>query len=249
LKKEHRYHCNGCNTSFSVTVGTIFHKTHLAAQKWLLAVSLILNAKKGISARQLARHLKVNRNTAWRIAMKIRDAMYEPEQRNLLQGIVEMDETWIGGRPRKKHPGDKHPRGSGTDKTPVVGIAERYGNVKAKPFLKSNLTTKKLMSLVRESVDTKRSVLVTDQAHHYWRMGKLIPHYDVNHQVWYTDGWKHTNTIECFWALLKRGIVGQFHKVTAKHLHKYINEFAYRFNNRDNKDVFTLTLNKGLGVA
>jgi len=108
LKKEHRYHCNTCNTSFSVTVGTIFHKTHLSIQKWLLAISLILNAKKGMSARQLARHLKVHRNTAWRIAMKIREAMYEPEQRNLLQGIVEMDEAWIGGKPRKRFRGDMY---------------------------------------------------------------------------------------------------------------------------------------------
>ena len=248
LKKENRYHCNICNTSYSVTVKTIFHKTHLPLQKWLLAVSLILNAKKGISARQLARHLKVHRNTAWRISMKIREAMYEPEQRNLLQGIVEMDETWIGGRPRKQNPYDKHKRGRGTDKIPVVGLVERYGKVKAKPFNKRNITTKKLISLVRQTVDIKRSVLITDQAHHYWRMDKLMPHYDVNHQVWYTDGWKHTNTIESFWALLKRGIVGQFHKVSRKHLYKYINELAYRFNNRDNKDVFTLTLIKGLGV-
>lgn len=96
LKKEHRYHCNKCNTSFSVTVSTIFHRTHLPLQKWLLAISLILNAKKGMSARQIARHLKVNRNTAWRISMKIREAMYEPVQRNFLQGIVEMDETYVG---------------------------------------------------------------------------------------------------------------------------------------------------------
>ena len=96
LKKEHRYHCNNCNTSFSVTVGTIFHKTHLSIQKWFLAISLILNAKKGISARQLARHLKINRNTAWRISMKIREAMFEPEQRGILQGLVEMDEVYIG---------------------------------------------------------------------------------------------------------------------------------------------------------
>ncbi len=102
LKKEGRYHCNKCNVSYSVTVGTIFHKTHLAVQKWLLAVSIILNAKKGISARQLARDLKVNRNTAWRISMQIRNAMYEPDQKGLLQGIVEMDETYIGARrPRK----------------------------------------------------------------------------------------------------------------------------------------------------
>ncbi|MFO8101217.1 MAG: IS1595 family transposase, partial [Dehalococcoidia bacterium] len=91
--KEHRHHCNNCNTTFSVTVGTIFHHTHLPLQKWFLAISLVLNAKKGISARQLARDLEVNKNTAWLLAMRIRKAMYEHEQRDLLQGIVEMDET------------------------------------------------------------------------------------------------------------------------------------------------------------
>lgn len=169
LPKEHRYHCNNCNTSYSVTVGTIFHKTHLPIQKWFLAVSIILNAKKGISARQLGRHLKVHRNTAWRISMKIREAIFEPEQRGLLQGLVEMDETYIGAkRPRKtqkqRMQGKNFKRGSGTNKTPVVGIAERYGKVKAKVVPKHQITHKRLSQLVRDNVDLEKSILVTDQA-------------------------------------------------------------------------------------
>ena len=254
LKKEHRYHCNNCNTSFSVTVGTIFHKTHLSIQKWFLAISLILNAKKGISARQIARHLKINRNTAWRISMKIREAMFEPEQRGILQGIVEMDETYIGARrPRKTQKqlmdGKNFKRGRGTDKTPVIGIAERYGKIKVKAVKKHQITYKKLSRLVRETVDLEKSVLVTDEAKIYKRMRYLLPHKTVNHSIEYTNGWIHTNSVESFWALLKRGIVGQFHKVSIKHLPKYLNEFSYRFNNRDNKDVFGLTLRKGLGVS
>jgi transposase-like protein len=128
-------------------------------------------------------------------------------------------------------------------------MIERNGNIRARPMNKHKLTTKNLMTLVRENIDTKNSVLVTDQAHHYWKMNRILPHYDVNHEVWYVDDWKHTNTIESFWALLKRGIIGQFHKVSVRHLPKYINEFAYRFNNRKNKDVFALTLQKGLGIA
>ncbi len=93
LKKEHRHHCNDCNTSYSVTVGTIFHRTHLDLQKWFLALSLILNAKKDLSARQLARDIEVHRNTAWRVSMRIRKAMAEGAQRELLQGVVEIDET------------------------------------------------------------------------------------------------------------------------------------------------------------
>ena len=249
MPKEQRYHCNSCNKSFSVTVGTIFHQSHLPLQKWFVAISLILNAKKGVSARQLSRHLNVNKNTAWRISMQIRKAMQGREQAKLLQGIVEMDETYIGGKPRKKHKDDPpHKRGKGTDKTPVVGMVERNGRVMAKPFNKHDIRTTKLSELVRKSVDTTKSILITDQAHHYWAMDKLLPHYDINHEVWYTDGWKHTNTIECFWALLKRGIVGQFHKVSVEHLYKYVNEFAYRFNNRNNQSVFDLTIKRALSI-
>jgi len=179
LKKGYRYHCNKCNTSFRVTVGTIFHRTHLPLQKWLLAISLILHAKKGISARQIARHLKVNRNTAWRISMKIREAMYEPVQRNFLQGIVEMDETYIGPkRPRKTQKdimnSKKYKRGRGTKKTPVMGLAERYGKVKARVVRKHQITYKKLSQLVRDTVDLEKSVLVTDQAKYYKRMNMII---------------------------------------------------------------------------
>ncbi len=246
LKKELRYHCNNCNRSFSVTVRTIFHRTHLQMQKWFFAVSLILDAKKGISARQLARHLNVNRNTAWRISMKIRDAMLEPEQRGILQGLIEMDETYVGGKPRKD--GTKHKRGRGTSKTPVVGMRERNGKVIAKVMKKENINFKKLSMLVRENVDLEKSILVTDEARFYNRMSNLLPHKSINHSVEYANGWIHTNSIESFWALLKRGIVGQFHKVSVKHLHKYVNEFAYRFNNRDNKNVFEQTLKRALGV-
>ncbi len=255
LKKEHRYHCNNCNTSFSVTVATIFHGTHLPIQKWFFAVSLILNAKKGISARQLARHLHVNRNTAWRISMKIRDAMFEPEQRGILQGLVEMDETYIGPkRPRRTKKemmnGTKRPKTQlGTKKTPVVGIVERYGNIRVKVFNKKRVNFKRLSQLVRDNVDLEKSVLLTDQARYYNRMRNLLPHHTVNHSIEYARGWIHTNSIESFWALLKRGIVGQFHKVSVKHLHKYVNEFAYRYNNRDNDEVFEQTIQRALGVA
>ncbi len=117
MKKENRYHCNNCNTSYSVTVGTIFHKTKMDLQKWFLGISLMLNAKKGISARQLARDLEVNKNTAWYMAMRIRKAMVENHE--LLDGIIEVDETYIGGKPRKGNgtkSGGGNKRGRGTSK-------------------------------------------------------------------------------------------------------------------------------------
>jgi len=252
LPKEQRHHCNNCNTSYSVTVGTIFHRTHLPLQKWFLALSLILNAKKGISARQLARDIDVHRNTAWRISMKIREAMSQRHQRELLTGVVEMDETFIGPRkPRKEYPGQRFVGGSGHKKQPVVGMVEREGDVVAKMVGKRHLKARKLNSLIRNHVDIKNSILITDQYKGYWRVSKFMPHRMVNHSIWYVapDGKTHTNNIESFWALLKRGITGQFHKVSLKHLPKYIDEFCYRHNNRKTADLFGLTVERGLGVA
>lgn len=245
MPKEKRYHCNNCNTSYSVTVGTIFHKTHLDLQKWFLGISLILNAKKGISARQLARDLEVNKNTGWYMAMRIRKAMFE--DRDLLQGIVEMDETFIGGKPRRGT-GETHKRGRGTKKVPVVGMVERDGNIKAVMVYKGGLTSKRLSSLVREKIDTEKSTIITDEFKGYLGLAKFSKHEVVNHQTWYVDGYKHTNNIESFWSLLKRGIIGQYHKVSVKHLPKYINEFCYRHNYRKHNDLFGLTLQRALGV-
>ena len=119
---QHRHRCYNCKTSFSVTVGTIFHRTHLPLQKWFLAITLILNAKKGLSSLQLSQDLQVNKNTAWRISMQIRKAMTQSEHRELLTGVVEMDETYVGGKARKGKDTDlPRKRGRGTDKTPVVG--------------------------------------------------------------------------------------------------------------------------------
>ncbi len=249
FSKERRHHCNTCNTSFSVTVGTIFHKTRLPLQKWFLALSLILNAKKGISARQIARDLEVNKDTAWRISMKIREAMAQRQQRKMLTGIVEMDEVYIGEKPRKGNPGDKGKRGRGTKKTPVVGMAERGGDVRAEVIKKDKLNAKSLSALVRRNVDISDTTLITDEYGGYVGIKKFMPHKTINHQVWYVDGKIHTNTIEGFWALLKRGIVGQFHKVSLKHLPKYLDEFCYRHNHRKTADVFNMVVARGLGVT
>jgi len=246
--KKNRHHCNNCNTKFSVTVGTIFHHTHLPCQKWFLAVVLMLNAKKGLSGRQLARDLKVNKDTAWRISMKIREAMEEPAQKELLTGLVEMDEAYIGGKPRKSGPGDKSPRGRGTKKTPVVGMIERGGKVRAKVMKREGLSAKKLTSLVRRNVDVSNATLITDEFRGYLGIKYIMPHKTVDHSVWYVNGNIHTNNIESFWAILKRGIIGQYHKVSLRYLPKYINEFSFRFNNREHDDLWGHTIHRALGV-
>lgn len=248
LTKELRHHCNGCRKSFSVTIGTIFHDTRLPMQKWFLAISLILNAKKGISARQLARDLEVNKDTAWSMGMRIREAMKDDGE--MLSGIVEMDETYVGGKPRKSNKKDNDDdntpslRGRGTKKTPVVGMVERQGNVKASKATKDTLKSKDLNELIRKHVSTTGAVLITDEYKGYNKANSILPHARINHSKEYANGLIHTNTIESFWAIVKRGIIGQYHKVSVKHLDKYLDEFCYRYNarNTDNSILFGNTV-------
>ncbi len=216
----------------------------------------MLNAKKGLSARQLARDLEVNKNTAWRITMKIREAMtYQGE---LLKGIVEMDETYVGGKPRnqaKKNDDDNNgggaKRGRGTKKTPVVGAVDRGGKVVTKVINKqSKMDAKTLNRFIRGNVDISETTLMTDEYRGYSSVKKFMEHMQVNHSYEYANGNIHTNTIEGFWALVKRGIVGQYHKVNVKHLHKYLDEFTYRFNNRKTNpsDFFDNTISRAVVV-
>jgi transposase-like protein len=244
MPKEARHHCNACNTTFSATVNTIFHHTHLDLQVWFLAISLILNAKKGISGRQLARDLEVNKNTGWYMGMRIRNAMFD--QGDLLRGIVEMDECYIGGKPRKGT--GPHKRGRGTSKAPVVGMIERGGNVIARPVNKSKLNSKSLARFVREHVDISDAMLITDEYSGYISIKGFMPHAVINHSISYADGNIHTNAIEGFWSLLKRGMIGQYHKVSIRHLHQYVTEFCYSYNGRNNPALFDLTIARALGV-
>ena len=242
-KDRLRHHCNGCRKSFSVTIGTIFHDTRLPLQKWFLAISLMLNAKKGISSRQLARDLELPVKTAWSLSHRIRNAIQEDQ--SLLSGIVEMDETYIGGKPRKeakkrdKDDDDKgNPRGRATKKECVVGMIERGGKVKAGNVSKGELKAKDLQELVRNNINTSNSILMTDEYRVYFGMNKVVKHFSINHSKEYARGAIHTNSIESFWAIVKRGMVGQFHKVSKKYLNRYLDEFCWRFNNRDNESNF-----------
>lgn len=247
LKKENRHHCNNCNTSYSVTVGTIFHKTKLDLQKWFLAISMVLNAKKGISARQLARHLDVNKNTAWYMLMRLRKAMLE--RGTLMRGIIEADETYIGGKNINRHKDKQIKGGQGRNtkgKTPVFGILERGGKVKAQKV--KDVKGKTLKRIINQYVEDQ-STIITDEWKSYRGLSKKYEHLLVNHSTGeYVVANAHTNTIEGFWSLLKRGIVGQYHNISDKYLNQYINEFCYRYNNRDNDNIFNQTISRAVGV-
>ena len=240
-----RHQCQVCKRSFSVTVGTIFHHTHLPLPTWFLALALMLNAKKNLSNRQLARDLGIPPKTAWSLAHRIRLAMaQDPEQKRLFHGIVEMDETYVGGKPRKRNRRDDSPpsrkRGRGTDKMPVVGIVERNGSVVAKRFEKRDLTGRSLTKFYTEQVDHRAAIAITDEYPAYRALGRLSPHFAVNHQRAYVSGETHTNTIEGFWAHIKRAWYGQHHHFSRRYANRYISELAWKYNRRkrDGRDVF-----------
>lgn len=247
IEQRSRWQCSLCRKSFSVTVGTIFHNSHVDLQRWFLLISLMFSAKKGLSAMQAARDLEMRRPTVWSMMHRIRAAMVDDGK--LLAGIVEMDETYIGGKPRKsnhKDPDDKgSPRGRGTDKAPVVGAVERGGRVKARAVLKEEMTGADILKIVRSMLDMPNSVLNTDEYPGYNGMNNHVLHRTIAHREGYSRrdlfsgqyGNIHTNTIEGFWAIVKRAVYGQFHHVSKKYLPLYLNELTFRYNHRGNPNA------------
>jgi transposase-like protein len=232
-KRKRLYQCleKECKHQFSPTAGTIFHDSHLPLPKWFAATALICEAKKGLSACQMQRHLKVNYRTAWHLCHRIREAMRDPK--GLLSGTVEVDETYIGGRydPRRK----KGPK----ELTPVVGLIERDGKIQTQVV--PTPSRKMLIGTIKDRV-LPGSRVITDQLAAYKSVGQNYQHDVINHISAYVRGDVHTNTIENFWSLLKRGIIGSYHKVSVKHLDRYLSEFTYRFNRRgEQEDLFAMT--------
>ena len=272
--KDNRFKCTKCKKSFSVTTGTYLHDTRLPLKTWLLMFSIVSDAKKGLSALQLQRNLGISYPTAFKSYHKIREIMILENKEVKLSGILEQDETFVGGKPRPMsndeclapkerkeldekikeyekdgfdfEPNEKRnvacdkdiKRGRGSQKkTPVVGIAQRNGNVVAEVMKK--LSYKELKTLVEKHVDNADdSLLITDEYKGYNQFGKIIEHIKIEHSEMYSYRGVNTNTIESFWSFIKRQIMGQHHHVSKKKLYLYVAETVFKFNNRNEDDIF-----------
>ena len=280
---DNRYSCKDCRKAFSVTTQTYLHNTRMPLQTWLIALAVITDAKKGLSALQLQRHLGIAYQSAFDMYHSIRDMMAE-EKIELLEDVVEMDETYVGGKPRKpnikaeltdkgkdylinrtqeveslgfdlsrKKGGNpakvdlNTKRGRGSQKLiPVTGIVQRDGAVIAEVM--NSLGAKNLEALVKKHVDLNDSLLITDTYKGYSRMKKMIQHIQIDHSKLYSYNGVNTNTIESFWAIVERGIFGQYHHVSLKYLPKYIVELCFKYNNRNFDDMFETLVKAAMRV-
>ena len=238
-----RWNCYDCKSSFNVLSGTIFHRTKIELRKWFAAAALLLDAKKSISSHQLARHLGLTKPTAWYMGHRIRKAMQQGDV--LLQGIVEADETFVGGR-AKRWPDKELRTKRGVEKMTYLGAVEREGSVVVK--IADGVTKPrdgKMKDLIPEFiegvVDKSDVKLVSDGFSAYKPLGKIMSHYTAKHkeeEPLTTDIDVHTNTIEGFWTLIKQSWYGIHHRYTRKYAPLYIAETTFRYNHRHDDDMF-----------
>lgn len=248
-----RWQCRDCSRAFSVTIGTLFHGTHVPLRNWFLVLALMLNAKKSASAYQISRDIGMRRATVWSMMQRIRTAMAnDPAQEKLLYGIVEADETYVGGKPRKgnrRDGGTPAKRGRGTSKVPVIGAVERGGRVVAKVAEPGDLSAKGINKFIARFIDPDGTILVTDEYRGYDHVSQTMLHAVVNHSYEYADGPVHTNNIESFWALVKRAWYGSHHHYSRKYMPLYIAEACYKYNRRRSQTAFADSLRMFVGAA
>ena len=235
--------CNApeCRYQFSVTAGTIFHDSHLPLPKWFMAVFVITESRKGISALQLKRFLKVSYKTAWYLCHRIREAMAELRPVPL-RGTVEVDETYVGGKWRGKNKRDDGRKDWRERKTMVMGAIERGGNIRLQTG--KTRTREVLRTFISKNVADDCAHIYTDESILYRKLDDVnTTHESVNHEIHeYVRGDVSTNAIESAFGLFKRAMVGSYHQVSAKHLDRYLDEFEFRYNNRKNAYLFRDTL-------
>jgi transposase-like protein len=234
------WECSNCRHGgayrFSVLVGTIFENTKIGLRDWFRVVHMMLTSKKGVAALEVQRVMGFGSyRTAHYLCMRVRAGLVDPAFRQLM-GIVEVDETFIGGKSKNKHVGERLGRRGTDGKLIVIGAVERKGSVVARVIANTDHAT--LQGFVREAVSTKVDLLSTDDYRAYKGLKEFhhgVVHHSLNE---YVVGAVHTQTIEGFWSLIKRGIMGTYHKVSAKYLPLYVAEFEFRYNNRNNADIF-----------
>jgi len=241
VEDRNQYDCNSCRYQFSVTAGTILHDSHLPLWKWFLTAYMMIEAKKGVSANQIKRTIGVSYKTAWYLCHRIRAAMAEALT-GQLTGILEADETLVGGK--RKHVG----HGYKGNKTTVAGVVSRGGAARLKVI--PDRTRANLHAFLKEHAADQAEAIYTDD----WKAYEGIAdantrHETVNHSIeeW-VRGDVHTNTIESVWSLLKRSIIGSYHKVSAKHLDRYLDELEFRFGNRRNPYLFREVISRLLAA-
>jgi transposase-like protein len=234
ITERNQYDCDKCRYQFSVTAGSIFHDSHLPLWKWFLAVYLMTESKKGISANQLKRSLAISYKTAWYLCHRVRKAMVEATNKPKLDGVVEVDETYVGGHY------DRRRKRNAWEKQAVIGLLQRDGIFEAKKIPTPSKTI--LTGIIRNRVDRKATVM-TDELAAYKSLNKTHKHESINHrkEEW-VCGDVHTNGIENAWSLFKRSVIGSYHKISNKHLDAYLDEFEWRFNGRENPYLFRDTL-------
>jgi transposase-like protein len=236
-------YCKYCEYQFTVTSNTIFHDSHLPLIKWFVATYLLCESRKGMSANQLKRMLGVTYKTAWYLCHRIRAAMKEVDQR-MMDGTIEVDETYVGGKAKNMHKWQReqkiHGRG-GIGKEIVIGIRQRNGDLRF--FHASDVESGTLAQYLNENISQDVDVIISDDLPAYDKAVGSAEHQTIKHSAGvYVVGDTHTNTIESAFSLLKRGIMGTWHKISAKHLLAYLDEMTFRFNRRKRSDLFIDTL-------
>lgn len=237
--EQGRYSCKNCKKSFSAIVGTIFEETRLPLPKWFQIITLMLNAKSGISAKEVERNLGITYKTAYYACMRIRIGMLMEETK--LNGIIEMDESYFGGIARSNNntiddnqisiATASNKRGRGTNKISVVGMVQRKGQVVTKVIEK--LTKRNLLAMLKTYAKKDNSILITDGFRSYAELEKYIDRLVINHSKQYSKGIVHINTIEGYWSYVKNGIKGSFKAISKKYLPIYLVEFEWKYNHRN----------------
>ncbi len=230
LAKQMRWKCYGCRKQFSVKVGTVMEDSPIPLDKWLVTLWMLVNCKNGVSSYEIMRAIGVTQKTAWFMLQRLRLALQD-ERGGKIGGTVEVDETFIGGKARNMHMSKRRKAmdRKNKSKTIVLGILERGGEVRTE--IVENRERPTLQSKVRQHVE-EGSEVFTDELHSYWGLESDYAHNVINHAYEYAKGHIHTNGMENFWSLLKRGLGGTYVSVAPFHLFRYLDEQMYRYNNR-----------------